>query len=356
MLNRSNIFLKADNFSVERKKQIDTLKIFNANVSEVQEDVEYKIEFNSGGKPLALIVKLSPEFPLEKPVLQIVPTVVHNWVTESGLVTSAPGLLNFTRYSDLGRVVQAIIREFELRPPPFLSDEQSPSASVQQNACSRDGGQSVGGAPLSPNNFSYSTTPPSTYWDYTHSHGSNATAIQPNCSNATPVQPSMFPELSSMSTDELKRLYSSVDRIDELLESTKAVQDLDRTKDDLITKIEEVSKENLSKEPVLNKLREDILERQEVFSNLKSQFEVLNSEYQKLADRFSPESICESLQAAVIKSDEKSEAVAEMFLEGEMDVDAFLVAYENSRTVSHCRKTKEEKLSHQLSELKRASY
>ncbi|RZF35930.1 hypothetical protein LSTR_LSTR008500 [Laodelphax striatellus] len=351
MLNRSNIFLKTDNFSVERKKQIDTLKIFNANVSEVQEDVEYNIEFISGGKTLALNVKLSPEFPLEKPVLQVVPTVVHNWVTESGLVTSAPGLLNFTRYSDLGRVVHAIIREFELRPPQFLSEEQSTSSTAHQNSISRDGGQSVGGPPLSPNNFSYSTTPPSSYWDYAHPQGSNATQ-----SNSAPVQSTIFPELNSMSIDELKRLYSNIDRIDEFLESTQPVRDLDRTKDDLITKIEEVSKDNLSKEPVLDKLREEILERQDVFSNLKSQFEVLNAEYQKLADRFSPESICESLQAAVIKSDEKSEAVAEMFLEGEMDVDAFLVAYENSRTISHCRKTKEEKLSHQLSELKRASY
>lgn len=60
----------------------------------MQEDVEYTVDFESGGKPFALIIKLSPEFPLEKPILHISPPVVHHWVSETGEITSAPGLLN----------------------------------------------------------------------------------------------------------------------------------------------------------------------------------------------------------------------------------------------------------------------
>ncbi|XP_075211374.1 vacuolar protein sorting 37A [Lycorma delicatula] len=334
-----NIYRDSDDKSVIRKRQIDTLKIFNANVSEIQEDVEYKVEFLSGGKPFALIIKLCPEFPLEKPVLKIAPPVSHQWVSESGEITSAPGLLNFTVYSDLGRVVQAIVREFELRPPPLLSDNSSPPSCGQQDVGSS-------GAPLSPSSYaSYSSTPPGgSFRDY-------ATQQVINSSQSV-----MFPELNSMPLSELQKLNTSIDRIDEFLESTPAIRELNRTREDWITRVEEISKENLSKEPLFRQLIKDIEERQEVFSQLKNQFEALNAKYQKLADRYSPQSIRESLQAAVVKSDERSEQIAEQFLNGEMDLDTFLVVYGQGRMLSHCRKTKEEKLSHQLLELQKAGF
>lgn len=58
------------------------------------EDSEYKVDFVSGNNQLAIIVLLSPEFPLEKPVLKVLPALNHPWVEESGEITGAPGLLN----------------------------------------------------------------------------------------------------------------------------------------------------------------------------------------------------------------------------------------------------------------------
>lgn len=48
----------------------------------------------SGTNQLALLVLLKPEFPMEKPVLKIVPPVKHHWAEEGGEITGAPGLLN----------------------------------------------------------------------------------------------------------------------------------------------------------------------------------------------------------------------------------------------------------------------
>lgn len=64
----------------------------------------------------------------------------------------------------------------------------------------------------------------------------------------------------------------------------------------------------------------------------------------------------ESLQNASTEADEQSESIAENFLNGHLDVDNFVSSYIKSRIVSHTRKAKEEKLTHQLSELERAGF
>ena len=58
------------------------------------EDVEYQVQFDAGDKRMAILVSLSPEFPLEKPVLRVSPPITHPWCNEHSEITSAPGLLN----------------------------------------------------------------------------------------------------------------------------------------------------------------------------------------------------------------------------------------------------------------------
>lgn len=117
-----------ENVAVKRKRQIDTLKIFNDNVIELRENVDYQVEFQAGERRMAIMVSLLPNFPLEKPVLRVSPPISHPWCNEHSEITSAPGLLNFSVHSDLGRVVQAIIREFSKNPPKLLEDISSGSA------------------------------------------------------------------------------------------------------------------------------------------------------------------------------------------------------------------------------------
>lgn len=64
------------------------------SVVELREDVEYQVQFNAGERRMAIMVSLSPEFPLEKPVLRVSPPVNHPWCNEYSEITSAPGLLN----------------------------------------------------------------------------------------------------------------------------------------------------------------------------------------------------------------------------------------------------------------------
>lgn len=71
-----------------------------SSVLELREDVEYQVQFDAGDRRMAILVSLSPEFPLEKPVLRVTPPITHPWCNEHSEITSAPGLL-LVRFEDL---------------------------------------------------------------------------------------------------------------------------------------------------------------------------------------------------------------------------------------------------------------
>ncbi|XP_034239402.1 vacuolar protein sorting-associated protein 37A [Thrips palmi] len=317
------MFQDSEDFKLKRKRQIDTLKIFNDNVQELQPGVEYRVEFWAESRRMAILVQLGPDFPLEKPVLLVSPNVGHSWVDHCGRITAAPGLVNFTQHSDLGRVVHAIVREFELRPPAWIGD--STSSTIVTNA---------------PNEANSQAQAPS--------------STQPL--QQTQLQQMIFPELAELSVSELQALMDNQDRRNEFLEQLPVSRELDEQLDQLMTTVENLAKENLEKQSKLNESHSACEERRQILNEVHSSYEELGVHFQRLADRRTPASIRESLRAATLHADEQSERVAEHFLSGEMNLDQFLVDYVNKRMMSHIRRMKEEKLSQQLRDLLRAGY
>ncbi|KRT85720.1 hypothetical protein AMK59_1147 [Oryctes borbonicus] len=319
-----------------RKRQIDTLKVFNDNVTEIKEGSEYQVQFCAGGHNLTVIVNLTKDFPNEKPIIKVSPLIIHPWVNNEGEVISAPGLLNFTVYSDLGRVVQAIIREFERTPPPLASEQQinnitSPTIPIRD--CDNMG-------KINPNYQS----------NYISRH-----SFSP--SQATNIfQTVAFPQLNTYALEELEFLNESEERRAEFIENLQQVRDMNKTLDDMICHVEELADLNLSKEKQLEELQKDIDFRIQEVTKLAFENERLNITYQNLSDKYSPENIKGQLKLAAEKSEAESEEIADTFLKGEIDVDKFVSMYIQSRSLTQARKTKEEKLSQQLQILKKAGF
>lgn len=91
-------------------------------------------------------------------------------------------------------------------------------------------------------------------------------------------------------------------------------------------------------------------------SELKAHYDNLISQYSKLSQVFAPDHIRECLKQAADESHEQSELIAENFINRKIDVEHFLSSYIECRKLGQARRTKEEKLGHQLNELKRAGY
>lgn len=311
-------FLKAE--ADNRKKQITTLQIFNDNVKEITEDSEYEVAFKSGKNHLVLRITLGTDFPNQKPLLVVTPLVNHPWVNKSGVVTSAPGLLNFAPHSDLGRVVQAIIREFQRNPPPVLENTM-PSSS--QQVLDNDNHAST--------SFSMFSSP---------SHHSKTQKSQ---TNDAPVHSGLFPELNLLSLDELQFLDECEERQAEFIDDLPIIRNQNSILEELIAQIEETAEDNLSKEEHLNQLRETVESQMHKAAKLDFENEKLYTIYQSLCEKFLPRNIQEELGKAAKTADDESEKIAESFLQGNLDVDKFLNMFLKSRSLYQLRKTKEER-------------
>ncbi|XP_034933807.1 vacuolar protein sorting-associated protein 37A-like [Chelonus insularis] len=404
-----------ENTAVKRKRQIDTLKIFNDNVVELREDAEYQVQFDAGDKRMAIMVSLTPDFPLEKPILRVSPPVSHSWCNEHSEITRAPGLLNFTMHSDLGRVVQAIIREFSKNPPQVIDEislaSNLKSLELQDNASTYGLQQLPELQSMLYNSYynsQYPTFPPSSNiykYNYVNSSASNeettsfaSTSHRPTYSNSpgqstgsvSPVQYSSdrptpayinshygnsnygpsasnssmhpvnsfeFPELNNLSNEELIELRNDQESLDDFLyEHSEKIKNINSLIDETIDDVEKLASDNLSKETELKALRDEVASKINTVSELKARYDNLIQQYNKLSQVFTPDHIKECLKRAADESHEQSEKIAESFLEQKIDVERFLSTYIECRKLGQARRTKEEKLAHQLNELKRAGY
>ncbi|VEN40480.1 unnamed protein product [Callosobruchus maculatus] len=326
-----------------RKYQTNTLMVFNDNVREIYEGEEYEISFTSGGNSFCLKVLLSRDFPNEKPTLKVYPVVHHPWVDSDGVIKSAPGLLSFNVHSsDLGRVVQAIIREFQRDPPPLASSVNITTASTSINDEVHQPSQLTYPLFTSTNSISIPT----------YSLSSNYLVPQPNYMQ----RKFPFPELSGMSYEDLKFLDESVDRQDEFIDELPLIKEQNKALDDLALQIEEMAVSNLSKKEILEELRNSVDQRVDEVTKLVLENEQLLASYQTLSDKYAPRNIQEELRSAARKMEAESEKVAESFLNGTIDVDKFISNFISTRMTSQARKTKEEKLGQQLDKLERAGF
>ncbi|XP_058452113.1 vacuolar protein sorting-associated protein 37A [Malaya genurostris] len=300
-----------------RKRQIDTLKIFNLNVQEVKENEEYLVTFDSGGREIAINIVLGPGFPNEKPKLIVSPILNHPWVNaNTGQVENAPGILNYTIHSDLGRVVQAVSREFEKHPPSLLND----TAFVAQQC------------------------------------GNGNTQESSNDSAASPVATQDIFGLRTLELDELARLNCDEDYLEDFIEKLGFIQTQNNEMNHLLNQIETLATDNISKRDVVAERRERLDKLMLDFKELGERYEASNQKYQRKAEDFSPQHIKELLQIAVSTADATSDEEAQKFLAGDTDVATFLHDFLERRKSFTMRKAKEEKLTQQLTALERAAF
>ncbi|XP_062565413.1 vacuolar protein sorting-associated protein 37A-like [Armigeres subalbatus] len=304
-----------------RKRQIDTLKIFNINVQEVTENEEYLVNFESGGRDIAINIILGPEFPNAKPKLVVSPILSHPWVnTSTGEIENAPGILNYTIHSDLGRVVQAISREFEKHPPQLLNETPG-----------------------------------------TPQHSRNGNSQEPKAPEGRMVASPVTPEqdvfgLQGLSLDDLSRLNSDEDCLEHFIEKLGFVQNQSNEMNHLLDQIEVTATENLAKKQLIDERKTKLEAMYLEFKQLGARYEASNQKYQKKSEDFSPQHIKELLQIAVAAADSRSDEEAQKFLSGDSDVGTFLNNFIESRKSYTMRKAKEDRLVQQLTALERAAF
>ncbi|CRL05834.1 CLUMA_CG018861, isoform A [Clunio marinus] len=280
------------NLKEQRKRQIDTLKVFNDNVFEIINDEKYEIKFKSGQNHVTMIIELGPDFPYQKPKLSLEPSLSHIWL-QNGEITQFPGLINFTVNSDLGRVCQAIIREFEKNPPEF--NETAPTI---------------------------------------------------------PIINSSIPELNNLDTSQLLELLKDDQYLDDFVEELPPIKALNDELNSLIEDTEKLAQENLEKNSSLQQLKSNFMSISIDFLNLGNKYNLGSKKYDEKACEYSPENIRQLLEIAVSNAESEYEEIVESFLEGNQSLNEFLENFMRVKKLIALRKFKEERLNFQLNQLK----
>jgi len=286
---------------LSRQKQIHSLAVYHEAVECVTEGSEYRIKFRGPEQmQFSLLVKLPSDFPTAQPHIFIEPCVAHQWVQPTtGRVTQAPGLLNFSPHSDLGMVVGAIRREFE--KAESLQVLTPPTAAVSR---------------------------------------SQESAATTNSSD--PVQAAVAAlskeELQDVLDNEiaLEKLLLSIDfpPLESITENIKSMQEV----------ITVTAQTNITLETEIETLRDALLCKVEEYHTKKLSLGQTAAKVKMLQSRVEGGVLADQLVRLSVDNEEKSDGIADKFLEKEMPVEEFLTEYIATRQQSHLQKLKADKI------------
>ena len=328
-----------------RRKQINTLRIFNDNVTEVLPDSQYSVDFVAGGQQLSLRVFLGPGFPeTTRPALRVLPSSLgHPWLEPgSGNVVGAPGLINYTVHSDLGRVVQAVKRELEKNPPKPLPNGSisTPAATAFLNPM-----PIPPQLPIHQNHFRTHTMPPHVARQQQHQQQGHLPSGQPNHGGAS----SVIPGLSELSEEELRDVLDSDIAAKEFCSKldNAAMKEVARSRDTMREGIEATLEKNAELVEEAEDLRKEMATKTSELEGLKRQTHDLCGRVG--TSNAGPASFASILERAAVsarETEEESDQLAEEFLSNAsgLSVEEFGRRYMSTRTRHHALKVKVDKL------------
>lgn len=194
----------------------------------------------------------------------------------------------------MGRVCQAIIREFEKNPPELAND--SPAVSFQAHS-----------------------------------------SIQ---------------ELNSLDARQLYALLNDEQYLDDFVEELGPIKTLNTELDSLIEDTETLAKENLEKDNTLKEMKTSVESLSMEFLNLGAKYNETNRKYEDKSAEFLPENIRQMLEIGVSNSESQCEETVEAFLDGNQNLNEFLENFMKTKKLIATRKFKEDRLNFQLNQLK----
>ena len=360
------------NLALDRRKQINTLLIFNENVTELVPNVQYRMDFTGGGSsgPLTMLIHLPPGFPKEKPSIKIEPLgLQHSWIDiRSGNVIGSPGLNNFSAHSDLGRVVQVIKREFELKPPISTNQIQTVQSNTNSYAANNTGwlndqttqhtsNSSVGNSTNAANSSYYSqarNSVPNPVSSNAHPYPDGSTSLHSNYKrdmnthNHIPHNPGastskpekeVIPEVAALTDSELKELNDNESALLNFCHNLEnpMMETMEDNHEKLAKEIQSICEVNETLTNALRDKKESLVNKQKDYDEQRANIERVRERNEKAQHQHSITNLYKMLEKCSVSEEEESEKCADNFLNGESNIEEFIKEYTAIRT-SHFKK------------------
>ena len=321
----------------QRQKQVTSLRNHFPQMIEVGKDSEYQLKFKSYlGTEHTVYLLFTDNFPNQSPSVVVYPPLEHPWFNDANVIVGCKQLNEFTMHQDLGRVVDALVKElanFKVNSVPreMKSHFYTPPSSFppQPTDC----------PPLS-------VTPPTT-------GGSNLPQIF-SVGGREDEEPSPWIDYESIANLDLEKLEELNASSDDgqlfaymNFEGFQAEGEKERVR--LLQENLELAQQNVQYEPFLAQERETLKTKQNHVKELLAEFRESESQQSKLME-FSEFRVMQNLEQLVNQDNTTADRISEEFLEGKVGLRIFLSDFRETRESSFLRNAKHYKLQQILSD------
>jgi len=255
--------------------------------------------------PLKMHIIMPAQFPTEQPKLKVLTQVAHPWV-DAEMNVMAPKVKEWGVHSNLGTTVQEVFHEFSRNPP-------SPVAVAQP----------LGGAgsqpPLPSRAQAQATPPPLPQQPPPPEEKEEEHAAFP-----LPAVPASFPELESLTLDELEKLVNDSDALNEIVENQSSSTSMMTIRNDLCDSVEQQAKKNLSKQGALEGYEAKVQVLLNEIKETKKIVDDLIARKKAIDGRYSIESVAQALAKKIDDFEDKSDELRDLYEDQDDDSDSSL--------------------------------
>ena len=303
------------------------------------------------GHALILRVHLPPGPASKPPGMTLVGVnAQHSWLDSHMRITGYQPISSEAEWAScnlrLGSAVNAVVQHLQLNPPSVveITDEslQRIQASIAQPQPQFQPEQQQTQHAQHPDVSGASSEPPPDYSTVLHAEeDSIEMSMMP-----IPTVPAVFPELESMSKEDMQGLLNDEDKFRKFVEQMSAVTTLI----DLQTSIQkgnvETAEANLKQEEELTMLHAEVAALQSDLREKMETFRTLEAKQNELCAPPDRRDVIRKLTAAKKEAYGESEELASLWVDGgDGDVDQFIEKFMERRIVHHTRGAKLERLS-----------
>ncbi|THD20390.1 Williams-beuren syndrome critical region protein [Fasciola hepatica] len=155
--------------------------------------------------------------------------------------------------------------------------------------------------------------------------------------------------LAGMSKADLEKLLNNAEAIKEMAKTSSQVKKSIADKESLMQKNRQLAEANLDLEPQFLVKKQELAVLYKQLSDAKELYASLKSRIDALGTNYNPSTILALMQAANAEVEERSDDLANQFVNGSMNVDDFLREFLPLRKLCNERRFKCEKLAENLS-------
>ncbi|VIO97895.1 conserved hypothetical protein,hypothetical protein [Brugia malayi] len=133
-------------------------------------------------------------------------------------------------------------------------------------------------------------------------------------------------------------------KIDDIIDNISQVRTLPTEREMGLVQNKSLAEWNLSQEPKIEEAKRQLRSTYEEAVKIKEEVMELKEKLNSLSEERSLDTSSALLQAAAQSADDESEAIADRYLRGDIEVDQFLKEFIEKKTLAHMRKIKSDKL------------